>query len=159
MDRIPSRIEIIRKFKEDGGSIAAVLPIHYSRSLLRAFGFLPVEVWGAPQIGAGKSSAHLQAYVCSICHNALSYLQQGGLDLADLVLVPHACDSLQGLGSLLQFCVDKLRCLGRSQVDGLMLAHAGSITKIRLEAKRMRLNEQRTSPAATLPVSNSTGAP
>lgn len=101
MHNIPSRIETIRKFKENGGHIAAVLPIHYSRSLLRAFDILPVEVWGPPQIGAGKSAAHLQAYVCSICHNSLSYLQQGGLDLADLLLVPHACDSLQGLGSLL----------------------------------------------------------
>lgn len=101
MDKIPPRIETIRKFKEKGGRIAAVLPIHYSRSLLRAFNILPVEVWGPPQIGAGKSSTHLQAYVCSICHNALSYLEQGGLDLADLLLVPHACDSLQGLGSML----------------------------------------------------------
>jgi len=84
-----------------GGQIAAVLPIHYSRGLLRAFNFLPVEVWGPPQVPVGQGARHLQAYVCSICHNALSFLYQGGLDAADLILVPHACDSLQGLGSLL----------------------------------------------------------
>jgi hypothetical protein len=33
--------------------------------------------------------------------NALSYLLSGGLDVTDLFLVPHACDSLQGLGSIL----------------------------------------------------------
>ena len=101
MINIPSRIEAIKKYKANGGKVAAVLPIHYSRGLFRAFDILPVEVWGPPRIGNGKSTAHLQQYVCSICHNALSYIQQGGLDIADTILVPHACDSLQGLGSIL----------------------------------------------------------
>jgi len=98
---IPSRTQTIKTFKEGGGQIAAVLPIHYSRSLFRAFNILPVEVWGPPQVASGQAAAHLQTYVCSICHNALSFLQQGGLDVADLIVVPHACDSLQGLGSVL----------------------------------------------------------
>ena len=101
MINIPSRIETINKYKANGGKVAAVLPIHYSRGLFRAFDILPVEVWGPPQIEIGKSAVHLQSYVCSICHNALSYIQQGGLDIADMILVPHACDSLQGLGSVL----------------------------------------------------------
>ncbi len=45
--------------------------------------------------------AHLQPYVCSIVHNALSFLKMGGLDVVDLVLIPHTCDSLQGLASVL----------------------------------------------------------
>ncbi len=98
---IPSRIDTIQQFKASGGQIAAVLPIHYNRALLRAFDILPVEVWGPPQIAATPGGVHLQAYVCSICHNALAYLQQGHLEITDLILVPHACDSLQGLGSLL----------------------------------------------------------
>ena len=97
----PPRIETIKKIKENGGKVAAVLPIHYSRGLFRAFDIYPIEVWGPPRIKVGKSTSHLQVYVCSICHNALSYIQQGGLDLADMILVPHACDSLQGLGSVL----------------------------------------------------------
>ena len=101
MEKIPSRTETIENFKGNGGKIAAVLPIHYSRALLRAFNFLPVEIWGPPHIKTSKSAAHLQAYVCSICHNALSFIQQGGVDVADLILAPHACDSLQGLGSVL----------------------------------------------------------
>lgn len=98
---IPGRIETINKFKDEGGEIAAVLPIHYPRGLLRAFGYLPVEVWGPPGIGVGKGAAHLQLYVCSIVQNALSFLSNGGLDVTELIVVPHACDSLQGLGSLL----------------------------------------------------------
>lgn len=98
---IPRRSQAIRAYKERGGGIAAVLPIHYPRALLRAFDLLPVEMWGPPQVDATYGAAHLQAYVCSIVRNALAFLQTGPLDGVDVVIVPHACDSLQGLGSLL----------------------------------------------------------
>src|SRR5574341_1771570 len=98
---IPRRSEAIRSYKEHGGHVAAVLPIHYPRALLRAFNILPVEVWGPPRVDTSHGVAHLQPYVCSIARNALSFLQSGGLDVADLIVVPHTCDSLQGLGSLL----------------------------------------------------------
>jgi benzoyl-CoA reductase/2-hydroxyglutaryl-CoA dehydratase subunit BcrC/BadD/HgdB len=98
---IPRRMEVIGKFKSSGGAVAAVLPIHYSRGLLRSFGILPVEVWGPPKVDVSYGGAHLQPYVCSIVHNALSFLKTGGLDVVDFIIVPHACDSLQGLGSIL----------------------------------------------------------
>lgn len=98
---IPSRLDTIRQHKADGGRIAAVLPVHYSRALLRAFGYLPVEVWGPPGRNTTKGDAHVQAYACSIVRSSLSFLLSGGLDTADVVVVPHACDSLQGLGSML----------------------------------------------------------
>jgi benzoyl-CoA reductase/2-hydroxyglutaryl-CoA dehydratase subunit BcrC/BadD/HgdB len=98
---VPRRPEAIRDFKKEGGSIAAVFPIHYPRALLRAFDILPVEVWGPPRVDTSSGAAHLQAYVCSIVHSALSFFLSGGLDVADLLIVPHACDSLQGLGSIL----------------------------------------------------------
>ena len=94
------RMEAIQKHKEHGGQVAAVLPIHYPRALLRAFNYLPVEVWGPPQVINRASAAHLQPYICSIAHNALSFLLAGGLDPADMILAPHTCDSLQGLGSI-----------------------------------------------------------
>ena len=98
---IPRRSEIIREHKQRGGRIAAVTPIHYPRALLRTFDILPVEVWGPPQVDASYGAAHLQPYVCSIVRNALAFQQMGSLDVADVIVVPHACDSLQGLGSLL----------------------------------------------------------
>ncbi len=101
MVKIPKRHEVCRKFKEQGGKVAAVLPIHYPRALLRAFDILPVEVWGPPQVDVSYGGAHLQPYVCSIVHNALSFLKTGGLDETDLIIVPHTCDSLQGFGSIL----------------------------------------------------------
>jgi benzoyl-CoA reductase/2-hydroxyglutaryl-CoA dehydratase subunit BcrC/BadD/HgdB len=98
---IPTRSQAIQAHTDRGGQIAAVLPIHAPRALLRAFDVLPVEVWGPPVVDASFGAAHLQPYVCSIVRNALSFLLAGGLDVVDYVLVPHACDSLQGLGSIL----------------------------------------------------------
>jgi benzoyl-CoA reductase/2-hydroxyglutaryl-CoA dehydratase subunit BcrC/BadD/HgdB len=98
---IPGRMDAIKEHQGRGGSIAAVFPIHYSRALLRVFNFLPVEVWGPPGLGGAQGAAHLQPYVCSIVHNAINFLQTGGLQVADVLVVPHACDSLQGLGSIL----------------------------------------------------------
>ncbi|MEA3358262.1 MAG: 2-hydroxyacyl-CoA dehydratase family protein [Thermodesulfobacteriota bacterium] len=99
--KIPQRKHIIKEFKGEGGKVAAVLPIHYPRALFRAFSILPVEVWGPPGIDSSYGGTHLQAYICSIVHNALSFLKTGGLDEADFILIPHTCDSLQGLGSVL----------------------------------------------------------
>jgi benzoyl-CoA reductase/2-hydroxyglutaryl-CoA dehydratase subunit BcrC/BadD/HgdB len=98
---IPSRQKIISDFKAKGGKIAAVFPIHYPRAVFRAFDILPVEVWGPPGVDTSPAATHLQVYACSIVHCGLSYLMSGKLDVADLYVVPHACDSLQGLGSLL----------------------------------------------------------
>lgn len=98
---IPSRLEVIRRHKDAGGRVAAVYPIHYPRALLRAFGILPVEVWGPPGVNTGPGDVHLQAYTCGIIRNGLSFLLSGGLDPVDVIVVPHGCDSLQGLGSVL----------------------------------------------------------
>jgi benzoyl-CoA reductase/2-hydroxyglutaryl-CoA dehydratase subunit BcrC/BadD/HgdB len=98
---IPSRRATIEAYQAQGGRIAAVFPIHYPRGLFRAFNLLPVEVWGPPAVDPGLGAAHIQSYVCSIVRNGLAFLLSGGLDVADVIVVPHACDSLQGLGSIL----------------------------------------------------------
>jgi len=98
---IPSRQEVIGRHKAAGGLVAAVYPIHYPRALLRAFGVLPVEVWGPPGVSTGPGDVHLQAYTCGIIRNGLSFLLSGGLSPTDIIVVPHGCDSLQGLGSVL----------------------------------------------------------
>jgi hypothetical protein len=41
---IPQRKKVINEIKKQGGLVAAVLPIHYPRALLRAFDIYPVEV-------------------------------------------------------------------------------------------------------------------
>ena len=104
---LPSRKEVATDWTEKGGRIAAVYPIHYPRELLRAFGVLPMEVWGPPGIRTASGNRHLQAYTCSIVRGGLSFLLDGGVEIADLIVVPHACDSLQGLGSLLIDFVDE----------------------------------------------------
>jgi benzoyl-CoA reductase/2-hydroxyglutaryl-CoA dehydratase subunit BcrC/BadD/HgdB len=98
---IPRRSSVIRKWQEGGGRFAAVFPIHYPRELFRAHGLLPVEVWGPPGVDATAASAHLQTYACPIVHHGLSFILSGALDEAAVIVVPHGCDSLQGLGSIL----------------------------------------------------------
>ncbi len=98
---IPSRTEVIDAHKQAGGQVAAIFPIHYPRGLFRAFDLLPVEIWGPPGTKTTRADAHVQRYVCSIVRCGLSFLLEGGLDVAKVIAVPHNCDSLQGLGSIL----------------------------------------------------------
>jgi len=99
---IPTRADVVRQARERGERVAAVLPIHYPRALLRAHGFQPMEVWGPPRVSVVEGNAHFQAYTCGIVRNATSFLMQGGLDAADVVVIPHTCDALQGMASVLE---------------------------------------------------------
>ncbi|PKN55332.1 MAG: hypothetical protein CVU56_21900 [Deltaproteobacteria bacterium HGW-Deltaproteobacteria-14] len=98
---IPSRADAVGEHLAGGGQVAAVLPVHYPRSLLRAFDLLPVEVWGPPVRDTQLGDAHLQAYTCSVVRSGLAVALAGGIDVASVLVVPHTCDSLQGLASLL----------------------------------------------------------
>ncbi len=97
---IPRRKEVIAQFKDEGGKIAAVHPYHYHRALFRAFDILPVEVWGPPGVDTTYGGAYLQPYICSVVHSGLSFYSTGGFKDVDFIVVPHTCDSLQGLGSV-----------------------------------------------------------
>jgi len=100
--RIPSRMDALTEARAAGWKIAAVLPIHSPRALLRAFGVHPMEVWGPPGVESDLGSRHFQAYTCAIVRNAAGFLGGAGGRLVDCILVPHTCDSLQGLGCVLQ---------------------------------------------------------
>ncbi len=98
---MPTRLEVIERVHDAGGRTAAVLPYHYPRALLRAHGFHSVELWGPPGIGREQGGRHFQAYTCDIVVRATSFLLEGGLDAVDAIVIPHTCDALQGMGSVL----------------------------------------------------------
>lgn len=98
---IISRSQAIQRFVQEGGEIAAVFPIHYPRELLRAFSLLPVEVWGPKSSDQSLATEHLPDYACSIVKSGLALILEHRLDMARAILVPHCCDTLQGLGSVL----------------------------------------------------------
>ncbi|MCP4680647.1 MAG: 2-hydroxyacyl-CoA dehydratase [Deltaproteobacteria bacterium] len=138
--QIPKRSDVMEAHKKDGGLVAAVFPIHYPRALLRAHGILPVEAWGPPKADTTLGDAHLQSYTCSLVRHGLSYLLAGGFDGVDLFLVPHCCDSLQGLGSLLNdFILRKAPAFNlylprdRRQIDIDFLAKEIAALSARLE--------------------------
>lgn len=83
-----------------GRRAVAVLPVHYPKELLTAFDLLSVEMWGPPGPPRGEAAGRLQSYVCAVARNALAFVAAGGADATDALLVPHTCDSLQGLATL-----------------------------------------------------------
>jgi len=97
---LPSRRDVIDRARRLGRNVIAVLPYHYPRALLRAYGFHPVELWGPPRAARDGGGRHFQAYACDIVVRATSFLVGGGLDPVDAILVPHTCDALQGFGSV-----------------------------------------------------------
>ncbi|MFN7951558.1 MAG: 2-hydroxyacyl-CoA dehydratase family protein [bacterium] len=98
---LPSRAEVIQRVRGEGKRIIAVLPIHYPRPLLSAYGFHPVELWGPPEAPMAQGARHFQAYTCDIVVKATSFLLSGGADVADGLLVPHTCDAMQGMAAVL----------------------------------------------------------
>lgn len=84
-----------------GRKVLAVLPIQYPKELLTAMDVLAVELWGPPGKVRGPGAGRLQAYVCAVARNAVAFVQAGGTEEVDGFLYPHACDSIQGLATLL----------------------------------------------------------
>lgn len=101
MPAVPTRTDAIRAARQDGLRVAAVLPVHYPRALLRAHGFHPMEVWGPPGVDPAVGNRHFQAYTCAVVRNATSFLLAGGVEV-DAILVPHTCDATQGMASVLK---------------------------------------------------------
>ncbi len=95
------RAGAIARSRERGRAVMAVLPIHYPKPLLTALDIHAVELWGPPGPPAGPAAGRIQAYVCPLVRNALAFLAAGQADVVDALLVPHTCDSLQGLATLL----------------------------------------------------------
>jgi benzoyl-CoA reductase/2-hydroxyglutaryl-CoA dehydratase subunit BcrC/BadD/HgdB len=86
-------------------------------------------------VSRAEGTRHFQTYTCDIVVRATSLLLRGGLEPADILLIPHTCDALQGMGSVLtdfigprqpvlpfylprgrgsadrEYLVDELRCL------------------------------------------------
>lgn len=118
----------------EGLKVAAVLPIHSPRPLLSAFGFHPMEVWGPAAIDPVEGAAHFQSYTCGIVRNAASFLMRGGLDVAELVVVPHTCDALQGLGSVLTDFIDT-----KQRVVTVTLPRGGGVADLDYLTRELRV--------------------
>ena len=98
----PGRTMTLHRARERGLKVLGALPYHYPRALIRAHGFHPMEIWAPASARPDSGSMHFQAYACSIVTRGAAFLLDGGFDAVDAVLVPHGCDALQGLGSVLQ---------------------------------------------------------
>jgi benzoyl-CoA reductase/2-hydroxyglutaryl-CoA dehydratase subunit BcrC/BadD/HgdB len=61
-----------------------------------------MEVWAPTAVRPDAGAVHFQAYACSIVTRGAAFLLEGGFAKVDAALVPHGCDALQGLGSVLR---------------------------------------------------------
>jgi benzoyl-CoA reductase/2-hydroxyglutaryl-CoA dehydratase subunit BcrC/BadD/HgdB len=98
---LPSRLEVIAHVRALGREVVAVMPIHYPRAMLRAHRLHPIEIWGPPHVARHEGSRHFQAYTCDIVVKAMSFLRSGGIEGTKAIVVPHTCDAMQGMASVL----------------------------------------------------------
>jgi benzoyl-CoA reductase/2-hydroxyglutaryl-CoA dehydratase subunit BcrC/BadD/HgdB len=57
-------------------------------------------LWGPPGVAPGQSQAWLPSFACPLARNALEWILRGEVGkVADLLVVPHTCDSFQALGA------------------------------------------------------------
>ena len=85
--------------RSHGRKVAAVWPARFPAELLWAHGFCVSEVWDPP-LDRDLSPAHLQPFTCSIVSGGFELLASGGTDVADVLVFPHTCDSIQNLATL-----------------------------------------------------------
>ena len=98
---LPTRTETIERARARGWSVVAALPYHLPRALLRAHRCHAVEVWAPVSVPSDGGARHFQAYTCAIVVRGTAFLVEQGIDRVDALLVPHGCDALQGMGSVL----------------------------------------------------------
>lgn len=98
---IPQRIPYLLRKKEEGWKVFGILPGYYPKEILLGAEILPVEIWD-PRVDTAFAYRHLQHTVCGIVKRAISFLMALPKGLIDGILVPHTCDSLQNLGTLIK---------------------------------------------------------
>lgn len=96
-----SRRAYLREQRERFGRGAVVaLPVEHPREVATAAGRVTVELWGPPGVAPGQSQAWLPSFACPLARNALEWILRGEVrGVADLLVVPHTCDSLQALAA------------------------------------------------------------
>jgi benzoyl-CoA reductase/2-hydroxyglutaryl-CoA dehydratase subunit BcrC/BadD/HgdB len=101
LEPLPTRRKVIEHVQSIGRQAVAVMPIHYPRAMLRAYRLHPIEIWGPPHVPRHEGNRHFQTYACDIVVKAMAFIRSGGIDATRAIVVPHTCDALQGMGSVL----------------------------------------------------------
>jgi len=97
-----NRQQALDEHRRQGLPTLAVLPIHYPREVLEALDVLGIELWGPPGPLPQGTCDNIQPYVCSLVRNAMAFIDGGGIDGVDGLLVPNTCDSIMGLASMVE---------------------------------------------------------
>jgi benzoyl-CoA reductase/2-hydroxyglutaryl-CoA dehydratase subunit BcrC/BadD/HgdB len=74
-------------------------PVLYPREVVTALGLCAWERWSEPLGAHGVDAGKLQGYLCPTVRGAQAILADGNHG-AQAVVIPHTCDSMQGLGAI-----------------------------------------------------------
>lgn len=98
---VADRRAYLREQRErHGRGAVAALPVEHPRELATAAGRVTVELWGPPGVAPGQGQAWLPSFACPLARNALEWILRGEVGrVAELLVVPHTCDSFQALGA------------------------------------------------------------
>jgi benzoyl-CoA reductase/2-hydroxyglutaryl-CoA dehydratase subunit BcrC/BadD/HgdB len=98
---IPNRKDYLSRQAQKGQKIMGVLPALYPRELLWAFDILPAEIWDPPD-KILAANTHLQTTICPVVKHGLERILKNSSLVTAGYLIPHTCDSLQNLASLVR---------------------------------------------------------
>lgn len=80
--------------RRTGRDAVGCFPLYTPEEVVDACGFLPVGLWGGPQIPQ-RSEQYVQSFCCSIMKANLDLGLGGAYDILKGVLIPTFCDTLK----------------------------------------------------------------
>lgn len=86
---------------DKGRPTVLAFPVSYPREILTALDLCVWERWSERPSNAGADTGKLQGYLCPMVRGAQTVLARKDHG-ADAVVIPHTCDSMQGLATVAQ---------------------------------------------------------
>lgn len=91
--------EYLAAQRAQGRAVVLALPVHYPREVLTALQLCACEAWAPRSAVAGTGHGSMQPYLCPTVRGARALLGEG-FQGAVAAVVPHTCDSMQGLAAI-----------------------------------------------------------
>lgn len=83
-----------REWKAKGGKVVGYFCTNTPEEIISAAGLLPVRLTGDPQSGTEMADRHMEYFFCPVVRSIYNMILIGKYDFLDLLVIPHACDSV-----------------------------------------------------------------
>lgn len=88
---------ILRYRERTGKGVVGVMPVYCPEEIIHATGFLPLGIWGSPNISITKTRAAWPSFVCSVAQSITELEALGAYRDLDAVVFSVPCDTLKCL--------------------------------------------------------------